>query len=174
MALKRGKDIVQTHYGLKDLYKYYKANSQNPLSYKEYKDVLAKCSSIIFNKILEDNDEFQIPARLGSLRIKRNKARLLLDENGEVSTKYLKMDYKRSWTLWYKLYPDLSDEEIAKIPNKQKVFHLNKHTNQAYNRFFWDKTTCNVKNQSSYAFIPIRKWKEVLVLKSRQKKIYYE
>jgi hypothetical protein len=42
------------------------------------------------------------------------------------------------------------------------VYHLNDHTDNYYYRFYWDKSTCNVYNNTAYSFIPARPNKEKL------------
>lgn len=174
MPVKRGKRKIKADYSLKDLYKFYKKNYNSNLTYKQFKQVLTESVSYIMNRILNDSEEFILPNRLGNLRVKRFKNRLILDENNKVNMNFLKVDYKSSWEYWRKIYKGLSDEEIGKIPDKKHIYHLNEHTNGYYNRIYWDKTSMNIRNQHLYSFTPVRSWKEMLATLSNQNKIYYE
>src|SRR6056297_2753989 len=152
MAIKRGKRKMIANYAIRDLYKYYKQNHDNPVSYKEFKRYLIFITSYIMHNILYEKMEFVSPKRVGNFRIRRMKNKIKVDENNEVQTNYLKPDWKKCWELWHEKYPDLSDEEIAKIPNKEKIYHLNNHSDGYYNKFYWDKLTCNIRNHTAYSF----------------------
>jgi hypothetical protein len=114
------------------------------------------------NKILFEAEEFRFPARLGHLRIKKRKVHIELDQNGNIKKEFLRIDYKASWDMWRNLYPGKTDKEIATIPNKAKVYHLNDNFNGYYCRFYWDKTTMNVSNGTAYCFKVIRKWQRLV------------
>ncbi len=172
--IKRGKRKIKADYSLKDLYKFYKNNYDSNLSYKEFKKVLKSSVLYVMNRVINESEEFILPHRLGGIRVKRFKNRLLLNEDNKVNTNFLKVNYKASWEYWRKLYKSLTDEEIGKIPNKKHIYHLNEHTDGYNNRISWDKLSINVKNQSLYSFTPIRDWKEMLSTLSNQNKIYYE
>jgi len=67
------------------------------------------------DKILDDSFEFEMPYRLGSLRIKKTKTWF--------DPKTMKVDWKKT-------------KEIGK-----RVYHMNEHTNYFNFRFFWKKKT---------------------------------
>ena len=174
MPVKRGENNLKADYGIRDIYRYYTESVNNPLNYKEFKKYVILITSYIMHNILYEKKTFKAPKRMGDFRIKRHKTKIKLDENGEVQTNFLKPDWKKCWQLWHEQYPDKTDEEIAKIPGKNHIYHLNKHTDGYYNRFYWDKLTCNIRNHTAYSFKPVRKWKKELSRLSNQNEIYYE
>lgn len=175
MGMVRGKGKVTSDYSLKDIYKFYKAHSDGEVvSYKEFRRYVTLITSYIMHNILYEKMEFIVPQRLGSFRIKRRKNKIIIGDDGEVQTNYLKPDYKKCWGLWREQYPNTPDEDIAKIPNKEHIYHLNQHSDGYYNRFFWDKLTCNIRNQTAYSFTLIRKWKQEINRLSNQNEMYYE
>ena len=168
---------VQADYTAKDMYKWYKKKYDNPVEWRVYSDFLKEFYTELFNLIIYNGIDYIMPGRLGSIRIRRRQNIQKLDENGEVIHN-LKPNWKKTLELWEKKYPNATREEVKNIPNKPIIYHLNDHTDGSYFRWYWDKMTCNVKNQSAYRFEPIRDkkreaakaWKEIPKLRN----IYYE
>lgn len=140
-------------YGIKDIYSFYKSNSKNPLDYKTFVNIWKDFSEETIDDILQGKD-FNMPFRVGLLGIRKKKIRVTLNPDGTIDKRYLRPDWKATKDLWEK-------DEIAK-KNKQLVFHLNKHFGGFNCKYFWDKSTCRVVNQSAYSLVMTRKNKRKL------------
>jgi len=162
MFFKRGKRKFKTSYTYKDLYKYYKDNTFNPVDYKTYIDVIKRYFDIIMPMIIEENLEIRLPARLGHFRIRERLYEIKLNDRGEVDKRHLQVNYKKTKELWKKKYPDKTTEELRKIRNKPLVYYLNEHSDGKIYAFYWDKVVCNITNQKYYKIKVIRKWKNYL------------
>lgn len=157
---------ITVHVGIRDFFKYYKEkfkDSKHPkVDYQTYSKVINKINEAISNLIIYEGFEFRIPGKLGYISIVRKKIRLKLDENGKVETKYLPVDYKATRELWEKTYPNLTYNEILEIPNKKRVYQVNKHTAGFTFRWYFNKFTSNATNKSVYFFKPSRTNKRAL------------
>ena len=162
MAYKRGEGKNNADYALRSLYKEYKSKVENPIDYKIYSEILKEYNERIINNIIYSALEYKMPYRLGYIRIQRRKKTPYVNNNGEIVSGHLGIDWQKSLALWRKKYPGLSDEELKNIPNKKRLNYLNEHTNGYSARFFWDKNLSNVKNQSCYVFKSTRTAKETL------------
>lgn len=100
----------------------------------EIKDQIDKATFILLvkdffaqytNKIIVGRKRYKLPLALGLHRIKKRKIR------GQIKPKI--------------------DFNNTKLLGKT-VYHLNKHTNGYYFRWFWDKEDCRFKNKAFYNF----------------------
>lgn len=135
-------------YGIRDAYKFYKSYSENPLPYKLFTAVWEDFIDKVTSGIVEHGKDFTMPFRLGSVGIRKQKIKVKMNEDGTIDKRYLRPDWKATKELWER------DEEAKK--NKQLVFHLNKHFGGYNAKWFWDKSTCSVKNQSAYSLTMTR------------------
>ena len=168
---------IKADYTTKDLYKWYKEKYKNPVEYSVFVKFIKEFYSEILNLVIYNGIDYILPGRLGSLRIrKKENFQRINDKNELVHNR--KPNWGKTLKLWEEKYPNYTAEEIKAIPNKPIVYHLNEHTDNNYFRWYWDKMTCNVKNQTAYRFEPIRDkkreaakaWKEIPKLRN----IYYE
>lgn len=168
---------VKADYTTIDMYKWYKEKYKNPVEYNLYREFITEFYTEVLNLIIYNGLDYLMPGRLGSLRIRKKQNFQKINEQDQV-VHNLKPNWKKTLDLWNTKYPDYTAEEIKAIPNKPIVYHLNEHTDNYYFRWYWDKITSNVKNQSAYRFEPIRDkkreaakaWKEIPKLRN----IYYE
>lgn len=168
---------LKSDYTFKDLYKFYKKRYDNPLDRITYMRFLTEFYTEILNLVLYNGIDYNLPARLGSLRIRKRQNVQKINDDGELIHN-LKPDWKKSKELWAKKYPDKTPKELKLIPHKPIVYHMNEHTDGYYFEWHWDKLTCNVKNQTAYRFEPIRNkkreaskaWQTIPKLRN----IYYE
>ena len=170
----RGKRKYISDYTTADIYRDYRNIYKGTLSKKEFSHYYKVIIDFILKKVLNDSEEYIFPFRLGTFRIKRTKYVLKTDENNKVITNGLKIDFKSSWNLWHRQYPNLTDKEIINIKGKKNIYFLNEHSNGYYNKFYWDKRTCVGKNQSVFKLYINRDRKRDLAFLSKQNKIYYE
>ena len=150
------KEKSLTHYGLRDVFKFYKKNhtSEKNITSAEFSSICKEFNSKITDLILYENFSLLLPFRLGRIRIRKYKPKVHIDQNGELNKSRLRPNWKATNKLW-------EENEKAKN-NKKLVYHLNEHTNGYQHRWFWEKVTSNVKNNSAYSFRPSRNLKRTL------------
>jgi len=100
--------------------------------------------------IVFDTLDFRMPARLGYIRVKKKLVEPKIDENGNLDTRRLSIDWKKTRRLWDKLFPGKNKDELKAIKDKPLVRELNEDYNGYRVVWYWDKTTCNIKNQDAY------------------------
>lgn len=156
---KRKTRKYKTDYKTKDIYNFYKKNHNNVVESQLWRTIVEEYSNEIIHSIIYDHIIFNLPYRLGKIRILKKKTKIDITEDGKVNTTRLAADWKKTKILWEKKYPDKTASEIKAIPIEEKgmVYILNEHTNGYRFRFLWDKTSSNVKNQNYYMFKPTRK-----------------
>lgn len=126
-----------------NLYRYYKKTSKySPVERKVFGEIIRKFNTAIIDAMIYKAFEFHFPARLGTIRIKKIKIKVKMNDDGTIDKRYLAPDWKATKELWNK-------DEDAKN-RKQLVYHLNRHTNGYKHRFFWNKQNSNVRNQTIY------------------------
>ena len=151
LIYKRGKRKVLADYAFDDIYKFYKERYGDkalpkPVVHKIYKSVFPE----IVKLMVFENLDYRMPARLGSLRVKKKLVEPKIDKDGNLDTRRLSLNYKATKRLWEKLYPDKTAEEIKQIKGKPVVRETNDHSNNYRATWFWNKLTCNIVNQSAY------------------------
>lgn len=158
IAFKRGKRKVLADYKLPDIYKYYKEHCKHSkLTRKQFADIIVSFHDRMADKMVWDNIEMFLPHRMGSIYlIKKNNVFFFNEETGKAETKFLKLDFAACKKKWEEMYPGLTGDEIAAIPNKPKIFWLHENTDGKYARWFWDKSMCIVHNKYAYYFEPVR------------------
>jgi len=106
---------------------------------------------------------FKMPYRLGSIGIIEFKRAIKFDDNGNIKTGMLAVDWDKTIKLWKKLYPECKTRnDFKKIKDKQLVYHTNEHTDGRAFRFHWKKKYCNVPNISAYEIIIPPQYKHAL------------
>lgn len=174
---KRNKNKIKADYTAKHIYKHYVSKVSDPVPSTVFNSVLSDFNNEMLKMVLYDGLDFNFQYRLGFVRIKKFDNSLKLNQEGEIANK-LKPDWGKTLARWKELYPDVFPEHYKLISDKPVIFHLNSHTDGWVFRWYWDKITSNVINQSAYKFEPIRQikreaataWKEIPNLKDK----YYE
>ena len=151
MAYKRGIGKNNVDCALKELYKGYKKSIEKPVDYKTYAAFIKEYNSRIIDAVIYERLEYVMPARMGRLRLQRQK-HVPYVKDDKVVTTHIRPDWKRTLDYWHKIYPGKTDEEIKLIPNKKVLKYQNEHSNGYSARFCWDKSRSNVINQSCYVF----------------------
>lgn len=105
--------------GLKDMYKFYKEKTTNPVTYKEYREINTKYLKGIMDLIIHKAYNFRLPARLGFFRIRKTRIDY---ESGKFS-----IDWKQSKELGI------------------TVYHLNEHSDGFRAKFLWEKKRAILK-----------------------------
>ena len=148
-------------YKLQDCYKWYKNEYKNPISsWAKYSEIVEELDSIFVHQLIYNAIDFKMPSRMGHIRIKKTKCKIMSNEKGMCST--YPPDWSATKKLWEETYPGLTSEEITKIKNKKVLVQFNKHTDSNRCRFHWDRTMSEMMNQSYYYIVFVRKHKKNL------------
>lgn len=134
-------------HGIDDIYRYYKSISENPVSKQVFVAAWKDFADLITDDIVAGKD-FVMPFRIGILGIRKRKIQVKLNPDGTIDKRYLRPDWKTTKELWER------DNEAKK--RKQIVFHLNKHFGGFNCKWFWDKSTCCIVNQTAYSLVMSR------------------
>jgi hypothetical protein len=145
---------MQRNYGIKDIYKFYKSYSDNPVPYKVFREVWEAFIEKVIDGIILEGKDFVMPFRLGSVGIRKQKIIVVMSDDGNIDKRYLRPDWKATKDLW--------ETDFAAKERKQLVFHLNKHFGGFNCKWFWDKSTCSVHNQTAYSLVMTRENKRKL------------
>ena len=162
----------KTDYNVIDMYKSYKSkrrdSGKEPVTLSVYRKVLKTFNAEICKDIVHNSGEYRMPYRLGYLRIRKFKTRLKLDDEGNLVTKHLQVNWKETKKLW-------ASNEEAKVA-KKIIWHNNKHTQGYYFKWYWDKRACNITNSSVYSLVMTRANKRSIAaaLKENENLDYYE
>lgn len=146
---------IEVTHSIKDCYKFYKKNYDEPLNEKTYKTIAYELNKIIANLIIKESFEYRMPHGIGFLRIKKKKLVFKLFE-GKIDVNKNIIDWEASWAYWIKQFPGKTRMEIKKIPGKKVFFQTNEHTNGEVMRWYWDKRISRVKNTYLYSFKPVK------------------
>jgi len=140
-------------YGIKEIYKFYKGEVENPVEQKLFVSLWKEFANLTTNDIVAGKD-FTMPFHIGVLGIRKRKIQVKLNTDGSIDKRYLRPDWKATKELWAR------DSEAKE--RKQIVFHLNKHFGGFNCKWFWDKSTCYVPNQTAYSLVMSRENKRKL------------
>lgn len=132
---KRGKGKIKVNYGNLDLYKFYKSESKNPVTQPVFNAIIKDLNNKVRERILNESEEFKMPFRLGTLKIKK------------ISTSLYKLP-KNKWPVNYK-----KSKELGFI-----VYHEQDNTC----RWKWDKKRGVFTGRRTYIFKPCRSSKRLL------------
>lgn len=151
---KRGKLLIPNDYITKDIYKYYKKNSKNPVSYKKYKEFLFNNGLIkqLTNEILYKAYILRLPwgGNLGVLKYKPKVKFKPEDGSLDFEKSHIRIDWAATKKLW-KENPEAYEKRTI-------VTHYNRHSKGYLAHFVWDKRGMGAtKNKSFYKFNPVRK-----------------
>ena len=106
---------------------------------------------------------FKMPFRLGSLGLIQAKPQIKFDDEGNLITRNLRVDWNKTLILWRKMYPECETKSDYKgIKDKPKCYYTNEHTDGRVFHFHWKKKHSNVKNKSVYAFNVAKQYRQKL------------
>lgn len=162
IVFKRGKGKYNTDYSSDDIYKFYVKSSKHPVDKSLYMRILKDMYGEFIKMCIFENVELILPASLGKLRIQKKKVNIYVDKEGNLVKPILPPDWKKTKELWEKKYGKLSPEEYDKIEDKPVVPLINEHSDGYRYRWFWDKITSKVLNQSVYHLRMTRTYKTML------------
>jgi len=147
-----------TDYGAEDIFKFYCKKTGNPkkLTQTQFSNITKQFFSKIIDCLIFKGIEFNLPYKLGNIRIRKSKINIKLDKSGNVDKRRMAPDWKATKELWKNIYPGKTLKELKSVPNKKMVYHLNRHTDGYVHKWHWDKTTCIVRNSSGYSLEMVR------------------
>lgn len=141
-------------FGIKEIFKNYKGSVDKPVEYQVFVQAWKDFADAVTNDIAYTGKDFMMPFRIGTLGIRKRKIIVRVNPDGTIDKRYLRPDYRTTLNLWAR-----DPEAKAK---KQMIFHLNKHFNGFNCKWFWDKSTCSVTNQTAYSLVMSRENKRKL------------
>lgn len=155
-------DKLVADYRVKDVYK----DIQTDIPYNVFSAFIQEANEAVMTAMIFENLEIRIPS-MGSIQIKKS-IPSVLDKNGNLKKKALRVDYQGTKMLWKEKYPGMSIEEIKQIPDRPIVYHKNKHSDGYIYKFIWDKLTCNMPMKSFYSFKAARGFTRMLAKELKQ------
>lgn len=146
------KHNLKSDFGIRDYYKFYKKDVNNPVSKQLYSDIITRFNTEIKNLIIEKNLIYQLPY-LGFQIVLKKQKRVPRVKDGKLIHN-IPVDWKRTNELWDK------DEEAKE--KKLLVRYDNYHTSNYIYRIYFKKFKSNIKNRSLFKFQPNRAFKRQL------------
>ena len=159
---------MQEKQGLKEIHRFYKRTAKKPVDMSTFRRVWETFAEDVIRGIALEGKDFNMPS-LGAVGIRKQKVIVAMTPDGDIDKRYLRPDWKATKLLWAR-------DEIAK-KSKQLVYHLNKHFNGYNCKWFWDKSTCSVINNTAYSLTMTRANKRFLaqVINDEDSEVdYYE
>lgn len=163
LSFRRGAGLSNAEYVGKNCYKWYKKHHDGDdiIGSRKFNEILKEAYSEIVKLMVFENFQFKMPQKLGYLRLKK-KPLVMPIKDGNVVTKYISIDWKKTKEYWEKIYPDKTPKEITEIKNKPLIRELNEHTDGYRLRWFWDKHNAVILNKEYYQFRMSRTNKQFL------------
>lgn len=152
----------KVQHGQNAVYNFYKEKVKNLGPRFQVKQILFSEIMMDFNKtwmrenIIGKGMIFRLPYNLGDIVCKKRKKLLILDKNGNVVTRYLPVDWKKTRDKWREMYSDKTDKEIFAIKGKPLYYLFNEHTSGYGYSIFWDRNHSRIPNKTVYCFVPNR------------------
>jgi len=177
LAFKRGKRRVTADYKFGDIYRFYQERyGEEALPRPVVHEIYKRLFPGVIKLMVFENLDYRMPARLGSLRVRKKLVAPKIDKDGNLDTRDLSINYKATKKLWEKMYPGKTAEEIQAIEGKKIIRETNDHTDNYRLYWYWDKLTSNLLNQSAYYIDVCRDGDEVLshAVKVNKNLNYYE
>lgn len=142
---KRGKNRVQKPVGIREMYKFYKQNSSNPVDYKQYARIIHLCNKKIVKAVVEEARVFEMPYRLGKIQIVK------YERGFNKSKNKWAIDFKKTKELGFPVY----------------------HDSEYIYKFSWIKTRAKFINKTGYKFEANRAAKRKIAPMVKNKKVDY-
>lgn len=150
--IKRTSGKIKSHYGMKDYYRHYKKNSDNPVDYTTYSEIISKYNRGIIDLMLNKSLEYRMPIINFLFTIRKDQRKPQIKDGVLYNNRPI--DFKRTMELW------AIDEEAKK--NKVLLRFNNNHTSGYVFRIYCKKLESGVKNKKYYKFAPSREFKRAL------------
>jgi hypothetical protein len=136
---------------LRDSYKFYKSNEENPIDAKIYMEIVLGFIKFMMNKVFEGKD-IKLQCELGIVGVRGKRQKPRLDENGEIVG--LAPDWVGTKKLW--------DENPEAKAKRQILYHFNEHSAGVRYKVVWFKKGFKFRNKSIYSIRFSRKNKRTI------------
>jgi hypothetical protein len=173
LSYKRGKRDIIAENKIADIYKFYKSSINNPVSQSVVKAVYKDVFPELIKLIVLENFEFRMPGKLGHLRVRKKRIEAKIDNNGDLDTRALSINWKKTKQLWEKKYEGLKEEELLAIPDKPVIRELNEHTDGYRFMWHWDKRATSIPSQNAYYIQLTRANKKILSQASKTNELNF-
>lgn len=148
----RSEGKINTDFGIKDFYEFYKSYSKNPKSKTLFNKVVYDFNKRIVNSIINEGLEFTPVKARFTFCIRKNKRGIKLIDNKVVNTHPI--DWKTTMQLW-------EDDPEAK-EKKLIIRFLNNHTSKYVFRILMTKGKAQYKNKRFFRYKPPRSFQRTL------------
>ncbi len=144
----RGKGKHRTDFVLRNIYKYYVAKHGKAVPYGVFAKVCQQINEQLMVESITTGCDIFLPAHMGTLGIRKYKCNAFFLDDGSLKTAHLPIDFKATKLLWLKDPKTREEKKVVRL--------VNSHTDGFRYRFYWDKRTSNIQNQTVYSFLPAR------------------
>lgn len=125
---KRTEGKVKDCLSLKDMYKYYKENYDEPVEYQVFSKIIKYCNRELINQITRESECVELPYRLGELQVAR------FERSFKKPSNKMAVDWVKTKEYGFKIFHE--DDNIYK--------------------WVWKKHSAVVKNKTGYKFTASR------------------
>lgn len=150
--IKRTLGKIKAHFGMKDYFRWYKKNNNDPVTYNVYSDIISEYNKAVIDLMLNESLEYRIPVLHLLLTIrKEHRAPKII--NGKLYNNR-PINFSKTMALW------AADEEAKK--NKTILRYNNRHTSGYVFRIYCKKHESGMSHKKLYKFKPSRQFKRDL------------
>lgn len=152
VKIKRRSKRIPTHYGMTDYYTYYKENSDNPVSKREFNNVIKQFNDEVVHQILYNYKVYTVPLLRLKINIRKAKPKIKF-KNGVVVN-----GNPVDWVTTNKLWETNADAKEKKV----LVRFTNRHTFGYVFKVQALKFQARFKNKAFFRFKPSRRFQRSL------------
>lgn len=150
--IKRTEGRIKVDYGLRDYYKYYSNNTENPVDTKKFNKVISEFNKRIVESIINDDLEFTPTTLQFTFCVRKSKRIPRIKDSKLINT--TPIDWKTTNQLW---------ESDAEAKEKKIIIRfLNNHTSKYVFRIKALKSGTAYSNKKLYRFKPCRSFQREL------------
>jgi len=125
----------KTDYGFKEIYKHYKEEG-GTLERGKFKEVLGELNNRYINHVIKGHT-WIFPFRLGNLKCRRKRKNLVWE--GKINKRVARVDWKKSYRIWEKMWPDKTSAERIAMKDKPLAHLTNENSAGDGLKFYWRK-----------------------------------
>lgn len=115
---------------------------------KTYLAIIKDFHREVMRMIIEETFTWNMPFRMGTIRVRKKKQTYGFDQNGNLYTNSIPIDYKATKEMW-------KTNERARLEHK-KIYITNEHSNGYKVTFHWSKKKAMCHGIREWQFIPTR------------------
>lgn len=152
MIIKRTEGKINTDFGMKDYYKFYKSNSKNPVDLKKFHKVVEEFNKGIVDLILNEDLEYK-PVKLQMTFCVRKTLKVPRIKDGKLINT-IPIDWKSTKQLW--------EDNTEAAEKKILLRFINNHTSKYVFRIKCLKYKTRYKNKKMFRFKACRSFQRLL------------